>query len=189
MSSYGQQQQQSKPGFLKDYATVASRLEGFHEKYPDGRIITELVERQDDLISFKASVFTSIDSAEPSATGHSIDTLDLQKSSFEKLETAAVGRALAFLGFGAKNISSVEEIERHEGRQGQTTTQQRPSNVQQMPYGNEPKGAGDSNAKASTQQVARIRDLRKAQNITSPLDFNALTISSAENLINQLERG
>lgn len=106
-----------KPAFLEEYVTVASRLEGFHDKYPNGRIITDLLPRDDGLISFKAYVYVDGEAKEPSATGHSIDVLDINKSSFEKLETAAVGRALAFLGFGAKNISSAEEMERHESRQ------------------------------------------------------------------------
>jgi hypothetical protein len=173
-NSYG-----AKKGYLDDYVTVASRLEGFHEKYPQGRIVTELIDREDGLICFKAHVYTDLDSAQPSATGHSIDSLDIQKSSFEKLETAAVGRALAFLGFGAKNISSAEEMERHESRQeprtvGEYQKTQRTSSGVEM---------------ATEPQKKAIQSLcDKLKRDVNQYDLTSITKSWASQLIRELQK-
>ncbi|MCI0488963.1 MAG: hypothetical protein L0229_20415 [Blastocatellia bacterium] len=54
------------------------------------------------MVRFRAQVYRCADSAEPDATGHALNKFDLQAGSYEKTETAAVGRALANLGFETK---------------------------------------------------------------------------------------
>ncbi|MGA9772277.1 MAG: hypothetical protein WBV94_24810 [Blastocatellia bacterium] len=36
--------QQSRNGSIQDYVTVAERIEKFYEKYPEGRIVTHILE-------------------------------------------------------------------------------------------------------------------------------------------------
>jgi hypothetical protein len=107
--------QQRGPGFLADYVTVHERIEKFYEKYPGGRIVTELMSVTGDppMVCFKACGYRAADSAEPDATGHAIDKLSVADSTFEKTETAAVGRMLANMGFEVKQgVASREEVER-----------------------------------------------------------------------------
>jgi len=102
------------PKQLEDYVPVSVRLEKFREDHPHGSIITVLT--CSEPITFRAEVY--IDGKEqPVATGHACENGGMNKhqraDSIEKVETAAVGRALAFLGYEVKGgIASREEIQK-----------------------------------------------------------------------------
>jgi len=95
-----------------DYAKVAERVKEFREDCPRGLIKTRPIIRKDGSILFKASILK--DKSDPNsaeATGHAMGENKGAKA-FEKLETIAVGRALAMLGYGADGeIASAEEME------------------------------------------------------------------------------
>ena len=99
------------------YATVADRIELFYSRFPEGRINTELVARDDGEITFKASVYRSAAETLAAATGWAseregdgdVNTV----ACLENTETSAVGRALANLGFTASTKRpSREEMEK-----------------------------------------------------------------------------
>lgn len=95
----------------KAYATVPARIKEFREDNPNGLIETkpEILENE---IMFTARILK--DKSNPAsgeATAHSIGKKQGDKA-FEKLETIAVGRALALLGYMASGeIASSEEME------------------------------------------------------------------------------
>lgn len=95
-----------------EYAHVADRLKQFREDCPNGLIETEPSIQEDGTIIFKVRVLkdkSNPNSAE--ATGHSMGKSAAVKA-FEKLETVALGRALALLGYLAGGeIASSEEME------------------------------------------------------------------------------
>ena len=97
-----------------DYAKVAERLKAFREQCPMGKIETEPTFLPDGRVMFKASVVkdkSNENSAE--ATGHALSTKSGTKD-FEKLESIAIGRALATLGYLASGeIASSEEMEEY----------------------------------------------------------------------------
>lgn len=104
---------------LDGYATVAERVELFYQRFPAGRITTDLVSRADGVITFRASVFRDGAETGPAATGWAseregdgdINTV----ACLENTETSAVGRALANLGFTASNKRpSREEMQKAE---------------------------------------------------------------------------
>ncbi len=99
------------------YATVAERIALFYGSHPNGRIQTELVNRDAASVTFKALVFRGESDTVPSATGWAteregdgeINTV----ACLENTETSAIGRALANLGFqAAKERPSVEEMKK-----------------------------------------------------------------------------
>lgn len=96
----------------KAYATVPARIKEFREANPNGLVETNPQVQADGQVIFTARILK--DKANPSsgeATGHSIGKLSGDKA-FEKLETIAVGRALALLGYMASGeIASSEEME------------------------------------------------------------------------------
>jgi hypothetical protein len=99
------------------YATVAERIELFYSRFPQGRINTELVGREDGEITFKALVYRSADDTFAAATGWASERQgdsDINTvACLENTETSAVGRALANLGFTASSKRpSREEIEK-----------------------------------------------------------------------------
>jgi hypothetical protein len=120
-------QQQYKGNPMQDYVTVAERIEMFYARFPDGRIVTHIVEHDPErgFILMRAEVYRHPDDAQPSATGHAYEYRDsgyVQKTSYIEVgETSAVGRALALCGFEVKRgIASREDMEkaaRHSTRQ------------------------------------------------------------------------
>ena len=109
----------------KNYAPVSARVEQFHKDHKDGSITTETTFTEGYVIVKATITFGVIYSTEMNATsvgainplqartftGHSYGTVKGEKA-FEKLETTAVGRALAFAGYLAGGeIASYDEIE------------------------------------------------------------------------------
>ena len=47
----------SKENALKDYIEVNVRIMKFYEKYPEGRILTEIVKWEDGVIVMKATTY------------------------------------------------------------------------------------------------------------------------------------
>jgi hypothetical protein len=99
------------------YATVAERIELFYSRFPQGRINTELVTREEGEITFKALVYRSAADTFAAATGWASERegdSDINSvACLENTETSAVGRALANLGFTASSKRpSREEMEK-----------------------------------------------------------------------------
>ena len=97
------------------YAPVADRITLFYEAYPQGRIVTDLVARENREVVFRARVYRTVSEPKPAATGWAseregdgdVNTV----ACLENTETSAIGRALANLGFTAsKQRPSAEEM-------------------------------------------------------------------------------
>jgi hypothetical protein len=90
---------------LERYAPVARRITLFYERYPAGRIITSLVERDARSVIFRACVYRTAEEARPASTGWALEREgdgDVNAvACLENTETSAIGRALANLGFTA----------------------------------------------------------------------------------------
>ena len=90
---------------LDRYAPVARRITLFYERYPAGRIITALVERDANAVIFRARVYRTAEEQNPAATGWALEREgdgDVNVvACLENTETSAIGRALANLGFTA----------------------------------------------------------------------------------------
>lgn len=101
-----------------EYSFVKDRVKNFREDNPRGDIITEPTIMEDGRVLFKATAIKDkSDESSASATGHALSTKSGIKD-FEKLETTAVGRALALLGYMADGeIASAEEMEEYEAFQ------------------------------------------------------------------------
>lgn len=95
-----------------EYARVPERLKLFREDCPNGSIQTDYKFLDEGKVAFTAYILK--DKSDPNsgdATGHALGSTKGQKD-FEKLETIAVGRALALLGYLASGeIASTEEME------------------------------------------------------------------------------
>jgi hypothetical protein len=97
-----------------DYAPVAERIALFYARHPEGRIVTELVERGEAII-FKALAYRTASDALPAATGWASERVGDGEinavACLENTETSAIGRALANLGFTASSRRpSAEEM-------------------------------------------------------------------------------
>lgn len=104
----------SREAALKDYVEVNVRIMKFYEKYPEGRILTEIVRWENDVIVMKATAYRN-DTDVPASTGFAYEkegsSFINKTSALENCETSAVGRCLAILGFEVKkSIASREEV-------------------------------------------------------------------------------
>ncbi len=104
---------------LSKYIPVHARIASFYEKYPDGRIVTDLVTLNEEtgFVCIKASAYRNRGDAEPSSTGHAFEIRGQgyvnNTSYIENGETSSIGRALANLGFAIENgIASREEMQK-----------------------------------------------------------------------------
>ena len=89
------------------YAKVAARSVEFHKDNEKCSIETTC-EFKEGYVLFSAKVTTS----KGTFTGHSMDKVGSRQKQFEKQETIAVGRALAFAGYLATgDIACAEEME------------------------------------------------------------------------------
>ena len=94
------------------YAKVTARIAEFH-KLGKGKITTEYF-LQAPILIFRATVTPKCEEPERFFTGTSFGKLGEDKA-LEKIETLAVGRALAFAGYLSDGeIASFEEMERYE---------------------------------------------------------------------------
>src|SRR5256885_1647955 len=85
-------------GRPESYAPVAARIELFYERYPTGRILTELVQHTEQEIVFRAAVYRATEDREPAATGWAAERVGDGEvnavACLENTETSAIGRAL-----------------------------------------------------------------------------------------------
>jgi hypothetical protein len=121
-----------------EYITVHERIEKFYAKFPQGRIITAIIEHNEEtgFILMRAEVYREPDDALPAATGHAYELRSaghVQAGSYvEVCETSSVGRALALLGFEVRRgVASREEVIRGARKQqaaaAPTTQPERPA--------------------------------------------------------------
>lgn len=101
----------------KQYEPVEDRLVRFFDKYPQGRVVTEMLVDDGKRFIFKASVFRNFEDQYPIATGHDeaiIGSTPINKiSSCANSETSSIGRALANAGFAKSGYRvSAEEMQK-----------------------------------------------------------------------------
>lgn len=98
---------------VKQYAEVAQRVTAFRKLEPNGDIKTKMISFDNGVCIFEAVIFDG--DGKELATGHAYEKEsngNINKTAcIENCETSAVGRALAFCGFGsADSIASAEEM-------------------------------------------------------------------------------
>ena len=97
----------------KEYLTVAYRVKQFRVDHPDWQIHTEIIDMDDDRVVVRAEICDS--SGVTVASGHAEEKRSAsqinQTSALENCESSAVGRALAFAGYGGSEIASADEVQ------------------------------------------------------------------------------
>ncbi len=82
-----------------DYQDVDHRVHEFWERFPNGRIRTELHRCNDDYVIFVAEFWKDARGGHPDATGWAEEKFEgrMEKRALETCETSSLGRALANL--------------------------------------------------------------------------------------------
>lgn len=98
-----------------EYAKVKDRLSEFHKAHKAKNTIHTEVNFKDGWALFLAKIIPDAGNPNRYYTGHAVGKITSDEKAFEKLETIAVGRALAFAGFLADGeIASLEEMQSFE---------------------------------------------------------------------------
>ena len=97
----------------KDYVPVNERVKEFHAKFPELRVLTELVSLDENSVVMKATV--SDMEGNVLANGYAQEdrgSSNINKTSYvENCETSAVGRALGMFGIGIDaSMASADEV-------------------------------------------------------------------------------
>lgn len=91
---------------LDDYEPVEKRITDFWQKYPEGRIITRIVQLDEQRIVVQADIFTDREDLRPVTTDYAQEKVNgggmMANSWLEVCCTSAIGRALADLDFAKK---------------------------------------------------------------------------------------
>lgn len=100
-----------------EYAPVADRIALFYQRWPAGRIVTDMIAHNEREVVFRASVYRSEEAEKPASTGWASERFgdgDVNTvACLENTETSAIGRALANLGFTASRMRpSLEEMQK-----------------------------------------------------------------------------
>lgn len=149
---------------LSAYAPVAERIRLFYERFPAGRIVTELVSREPqgraNVITFRALAYRSASDTLPAATGWAAERDDdgeiNEVACLENAETSAIGRALANLGFARSIRPSREEMAKAERSRAHIAERASPS-FRTRPVRAQP--AHELSGRASTDSVAEVDSL------------------------------
>lgn len=100
----------------KKYAEVSERILAFRKLNPNGKIVTEIIDKSENDVTMKVTIID--ENLNELATGHASETrkgLVNSISMLENCETSAIGRALGFCGFGIDNgIASGQDMQKVE---------------------------------------------------------------------------
>ena len=81
--------------FLEDYVGVDDLIKQMNEQYPEGRLVSEIVEKTEKMVVFKTSFYTK-DNVSPKCTGHG-SKYSTEDYWLEKAEQKSRGRCLRVL--------------------------------------------------------------------------------------------
>jgi len=102
---------------MNEYEPVADRIAAFWDKYPNGRLHTEIVLINETEIVIKASAFTDRDDSRPAAIDYAQESRtsgQLVKFAVENCSTSSLGRVLATLNFQPKKDGKAVRPSREE---------------------------------------------------------------------------
>jgi hypothetical protein len=177
-----------------EYITVSERIEKFYAKFPQGRILTNIVEHNAEtgFILIRAEVYREPDDALPAATGHAYELRSaghVQAGSYvEVCETSSVGRALALLGFEVRRgVASREEVIRGAKKQqaAAAAPPERPAAPRERPAAPSERPAAPSESPSAPPERAAAPVERAAppeSRPEAPADLDGQILQAAEEL-------
>lgn len=85
--------------YLEDYELVESRLKRLYTAYPEARVLTDMVYRDERSFIVKTEIYLRPDDLTPSATGFAEEIVGAgfvnKTSALENCETSSIGRAIS----------------------------------------------------------------------------------------------
>lgn len=95
---------------LDNYVKVDELIKIMNEKYPDGRLVSEILASGEDYVVFKTSFYETNDSEIAKCTGHARQSKTDHQSWFEKAEQKSRGRCLRVLLGSEPTYEEMEDV-------------------------------------------------------------------------------
>ena len=166
----------------KDYTTVAERVASFVKDNDKFDLVTEVVSDTETHIDIRCTITLS----GTTRTGWAREYYEDKNkravnfaNALENAETSAVGRALAWFGYGGDHIASAEEIERVEGKRESKSAYQK----KKSPTANEKVEADTNGYKKEI-----LEALRESVSV-DVLNDNQAVFNVADRLFNEGKKG
>lgn len=105
---------QKKSSFLDNYVKVDDLIKQMNEKYPEGRLVSEVIDISNDHVVFKTVFYENADSTVIKCTGHARQHKDDHNSWFEKCEQKSRGRCLRVLLGSEVTFEEMEDVPEEE---------------------------------------------------------------------------
>lgn len=150
---------EDKDGTTRKYLPVAIRVQLFRSQYPQGRIVSTIKDKGERFCFAEAEIYLHYRDEYPIATAHA-EALLSQYDDFshivEAAETKAIGRALAYAGFGTPIDEEMTEDEPVDtGIRVKKSIQPKPNALDVVESEEKPKEASPAKGKAETQQPVK----------------------------------
>lgn len=95
---------------LDSYVKVDELIKIMNEKYPEGRLVSEILDSGADYVVFKTSFFETTESEVAKCTGHARQQKSDHQSWFEKCEQKSRGRCLRVLLGSEPTYEEMEDV-------------------------------------------------------------------------------
>ena len=174
---------------LDNYVKVDELIKIMNEKYPDGRLVSEMLDSGSDYVVFKTSFYETNDTEIAKCTGHARQSKTDHQSWFEKAEQKSRGRCLRVLLGSEPTYEEMEDVVIQETKAPQK------SNLEKKVEHLEAEGLVEDVSNKKSALMGNIKDfamsltgndLDKARSITAEA-LSTMGISKDEVSINNLQ--
>lgn len=174
---------------LDNYVKVDELIKIMNEKYPDGRLVSEMLDSGSDYVVFKTSFYETNDTEIAKCTGHARQSKTDHQSWFEKAEQKSRGRCLRVLLGSEPTYEEMEDVVIQETKVSEK------SNLQKKVKHLEAEGLVEDVSNKKSALMGNIKDfamgitgnnLDKARAITAEA-LSTMGISKDEVSINNLQ--
>ena len=174
---------------LDNYVKVDELIKIMNEKYPDGRLVSEMLDSGSDYVVFKTSFYETNDTEIAKCTGHARQSKTDHQSWFEKAEQKSRGRCLRVLLGSEPTYEEMEDVVIQETKAPEKTSLQK--KVEHL----EAEGLVEDISHKTSALMGNIKDfalsvtgndLDKARSITAEA-LSIMGIPKAEVSINNLQ--
>lgn len=174
---------------LDNYVKVDELIKIMNEKYPDGRLVSEMLDSGVDYVVFKTSFYETADSQIAKCTGHARQSKTDHQSWFEKAEQKSRGRCLRVLLGSEPTYEEMEDVVIQETKAPEKTSLEK--KVEHL----EAEGLVEDISNKTSALMLNLKDyslgvtgnnLDKARAITAEA-LSTMGISKAEVSINNLQ--
>jgi hypothetical protein len=169
---------------LDAYETVELRLRRLYGKFPEARVMTDLVFHDERRFIVKAEIYLDRDDMTPVATGYAEEIVGAspvnRTSALENGETSAIGRGLANCGFASEgkrpSRTEMEKVERYKAEPRMPATKEK-----QWTPADEKQASLAIEAANLSKDIDKLKEIWDANKAVADLEIDGITLLTKVN--------